>query len=474
MAAVIHDMVIEGGRVVTPAGMIDADIAVTGGRITALGTGFAAAERVSATGLIVTPGGVDPHCHIEQMSGMGVMNADTFETATRSAAMGGTTTSISFAAQGPGQRLADTVADYAARAERGAAIDHAFHISIRDTGVPGFEEDLRALIAAGHRSVKVFTTYDIKLEDAAILDVLRITGEAGALTCIHAETDAILAEARARVLAHGKTAPKHHAEARPRAAEIDAVARMCRFAEVTGAPVMLFHISTAEAVAEITAARARGAPVWAETCPHYLFMTEEVLDKPGLEGAKWMCSPPQRTRSDQAALWRGLASGVLQIVSSDHAPYRFDASGKLSNGADAPFPAIANGLPGLEPRLPLMFDAMVSGGRLGPVAFTEVTAARAARLYGLPGKGAIAPGFDADLVLWDPDRQRTYAADDLHDNVGYNPWEGTTVTGWPVATYLRGQAVMREGEYLGTAGAGRWTLRPGIGTRAADLTGAPA
>ena len=472
MAAVIHDMVIEGGRVVTPAGVIDADIAVTGGRIAAIGTGFAAADRVRAAGLMVGPGGVDPHCHIEQMSGMGVMNADTFETGTRSAAMGGTTTTISFAAQAPGQRLTDTVAEYAARADRGAAIDHAFHISIRDIKVPGFEDDLRALIAAGHRSVKLFTTYDIKLDDAAILEVLRITGAAGALTCIHAETDAILADAKARVLAQGKTAPKHHAEARPRAAEIDAVARMCRFAELTGAPVMLFHISTAEAVAELAVARARGAAVWAETCPHYLFMTQDVLDKPGLEGAKWMCSPPQRTRADQDALWRGLAAGVLQIVSSDHAPYRFDASGKLSNGPDAAFPAIANGLPGLEPRLPLMFDAMVSGGRLGPVAFAEVTSARAARLYGLPGKGAIAPGYDADLVLWDPNRHHTYGTDDLHDNVGYNPWAETTVTGWPVATYLRGQAVMRDGEYLGTPGAGQWIARPGIGTRAADLTGA--
>ncbi len=469
-----YDLVIEGGRVLTSAGVFAADIAIANGKIAALGQGFEAGARVSAKGLIVTPGGVDPHCHIEQLSGMGVMNADTFETATRSAAMGGTTTTISFAAQQKGQRLSETVAGYAARARRGAAIDHAFHISVSDASVPGFKADLRALIAKGHRSIKVFTTYNIMLSDAEILQVLRIAAEAGALTCVHAENDAILAQARDGLLAEGKTAPKYHATARPRAAEIDAVARMCRFAEATGAPIMLFHISTAEAVAEIAAARARGAAIWAETCPHYLFMTEEVLDKPGIEGAKWMCSPPQRTKADQAALWRGLALGHLHLISSDHAPYRFDETGKLSNGADAPFPAIANGLPGLEPRLPLMFDAILGRGHLPPEAFVHLTAKAPAKLYGLPGKGDIAIGMDADLVLWDPDKSHTYGANDLHDNVGYNPWEGTEVTGWPVATYLRGTAIMRDGDYLGTPGAGHWIERPAIGTQTRDLTGDPA
>jgi dihydropyrimidinase len=468
-----YDLVIRGGRVVTGNTVVKADIAVAQGRIAALGSGFDAAEVVDATGFLVTPGGVDPHCHIEQMSGMGLMNADSFETATRSAAMGGTTSLISFAAQARGQPLAEAVSDYAGRAARGAAVDHAFHLLIADPGAPGFDHDLRALIAAGHRSVKLFTTYNIGLDDAGILHVLRIAGEAGALTCIHAENDAIIADARARLLAEGRTRPVDHAASRPRAAEIEAVARMCRLAEVADAPVMIFHVSTAEAVAEIAAARARGAPVWAETCPHYLFQSEAVLDKPGVEGAKWMCSPPQRTVADQDALWAGLAAGHLQIVSSDHAPYRFDETGKFANGPDAPFPAIANGMPGLEVRQPLMFDAMASRGRMGAAGFARLTCDAPATLYGLPGKGRIAPGFDADLVLWDTDRTVTYGADDLHDNVGYNPWQGTSVTGWPVATYLRGEAVMREGDYLGRPGAGRWLPRDRIGCRAGDLTGVP-
>ena len=467
-----YDLVIRGGRAVIGGAVVAADIAVTDGRIAALGQGFDAAETVAAEGLLVTPGGVDPHCHIEQVSGMGLMNADTFESATRAAAMGGTTSLVSFAAQAKGQRLSEAVADYAARAARGAAIDHAFHLLIADPGAPDFDDEPRALIAAGHRSVKLFTTYNIGLDDAAILHVLRIAGDAGALTCIHAENDAIIAEARARLLAAGRTRPVDHAAARPRAAEIEAVARMCRLAEVAAAPVMIFHVSTAQAVAEIAAARARGAPVWAETCPHYLFQTAEVLDRPGMEGAKWMCSPPQRTGSDQAALWAGLAAGHLQLVSSDHAPYRFDDTGKFANGRDAPFPAIANGLPGLEVRQPLMFDAMVGRGRQGAAAFARLTAEAAADLYGLPGKGRIAPGYDADLVLWDSGRAVTYGADDLHDNVDYNPWQGTTVTGWPVATYLRGRAVMREGAYLGRPGAGRWLPRAAIGARPADRAGA--
>lgn len=467
------DMVIKGGQVVTAEAVFDADIAITDGKIAALGVGFDGAEIVDATGLMITPGGVDPHCHIEQLSGMGVMNADTFETATRSAAMGGTTSVISFAAQQKGQRLSETVADYAARADRGAAIDHAFHMILSDTSVPYFEADLLALIAAGHRSIKIFTTYNIMLEDAEILRILALARDAGALTCVHAENDALIAETRAQLMAEGKTAPKHHAACRPRAAEIEAVSRLCHFAKETGAPVMLFHISTAEAAAVIRQARADGAPIWAETCPHYLLMTEDVLDKPGIEGAKWMCSPPQRTNADQAALWQALALGDLQLISSDHAPYRFDETGKLSNGPDAPFPAIANGLPGLEVRLPLMFDAMITRGMLGPEAFVRLTATAPAQLYGLPGKGHIAPGFDADLVLWDPKASRTYGADDLHDNVGYNPWEGTTITGLPVATYLRGEAVMKDGEYLGQPGTGRWLHRAAIGTHPSDLTPQP-
>jgi dihydropyrimidinase len=459
------DLVIRDGRVFTPDGIVEGDLAVVGHRIASVGKPISAAKKeISAQGKLVMPGGVDTHAHIEQMSGMGQWNADTFETATQSAAMGGTTSVISFAAQSDGQPLAETVSEYASRAARGAMIDYAFHITITDTGAPNFDADLGALIAGGHRSLKVFTTYNIQLSDAEILRTFSLARQNGALVCVHAENDAIIAQAKDALIKAGHMTPRDHARSRPRMAEIEAVERICRFAEYLDQPVMLFHISTTEGVAAIRNARARGAPVWAETCPHYLFMTADVLDKPGLEGAKWMCSPPQRTVADQAVLWSALDDGTLSLVSSDHAPYRFDGNGKLAAGQDAGFHQIANGLPGLETRLPLMFDAMVSNGRSGPEAFVQITATTPARLYGLPNKGAIAEGMDADLVIWDPNKKVTYGASDLHDNVGYNPWEGRTIIGWPEHVILRGQTIVKNGEFYGTPGNGQWINRPKLAT----------
>ena len=460
------DLIIRNGKVVTPQGVIEEDVAIAGEKIVSIGEPVARAEQeIDARGCWVMPGGVDPHAHIEQMSGMGVMNADTFETATTSAAMGGTTTVISFAAQAKGQSIRDTVSDYRARATRGAMIDHAFHITVTDTTVPGHEADLGDLIQAGHRSIKVFTTYNIQLSDREILDTMAVARQHGALVCVHAENDAIIARAKEDLIANGQLRPSDHALSHPPMAEIEAVGRMCRFAEYLNQPVMLFHISTAEGAAIVRDARARGVPVWAETCPHYLFMTADILDQPGLEGAKWMCSPPQRSMRDQDALWAALDAGDLDLVSSDHAPYRYDETGKLSEGPDAGFHQIANGLPGLETRLPLMFDAMVSKGKLGAEAFARFTATVPAEIYGLSQKGSIAVGKDADLVIWDPDKHVTYEDNDLHDNVGYNPWVGRSIQGWPVHVVLRGQTLMQDGVFHGTAGSGRWIDRPSLATQ---------
>jgi dihydropyrimidinase len=467
-----YDKVIEGGRVATAEAVFTADIAISGGRIAALGTGLSGSETLDATGLIVTPGGVDPHCHIEQMSGMGLMNADTFETATRSAAMGGTTTGHLL--RRPGQGPAPRRGRRRLCRPGGAGRGHRPRLppDPRRPGGAGFAADLAALIAAGNRSLKVFTTYNIGLDDGEILRALTIARDAGALTCIHAENDAIIAEARARLLAEGRTRPLDHAASRPRAAEIEAVARMCRLAETARAPVIIFHVSTAEAVAEIRRRPRPRRPRLGGDLPPL-----PVSDRGGARPSRHRrarngCARrPQRTKADQDALWAALARGDLQVVSSDHAPYRFDETGKLSAGSDAPFPAIANGMPGLEVRLPLMFDAMVSHGRLGLSKFVDLTATAPARLYGLTTKGHIAPGFDADLTLWDPERTVTYGADDLHDNVGYNPWEGHSVTGWPKHVLLRGRPIVSDGSYLGTPGSGQWLHRDAIGTDPAQITG---
>lgn len=451
------DTIVRGGTVVTPTGTSVQDIAIAGGKIVELGTALShpGAQEIDARGLMVLPGGVDTHCHIEQMSGAGLMNADTFQSATRSAAMGGTTTTVSFAAQHAGQRMRQVVGDYAALAKKGAVIDHAFHMIVADTGNGNLAEDIPALIAEGHRSIKIFTTYaKVRQDDKSILDILALARDAGALVCFHAENDGLIGHMTEKLLAEGKTAPKYHAASHPREAEIEAIDRMCRFAEFTGARIMIFHVSTREGAEIIRQARARGVRVQAETCPHYLFMTVDILESEN--PARFMCSPPQRSADDQAALWEAMVDGTIEVVTSDHAPYRLDASGKFAHGEDAPFNKIANGMPGLETRLPLMFNAMVSEGRTGIEAFAHLTATAPARAFGLDTKGAIAEGFDADLTLWDRDLSYTYGADDLHDNTGYNPFEGVTVKGMPVHVLSRGEMVVENRTLVADAPRGRW------------------
>ncbi len=451
------DTLIRGATVVLDGSVDMVDIGIRDGIITALGTDLNSNAQavVDARGLIALPGGVDTHCHIEQVSGAGLLNADTFESATRSAAMGGTSTVVSFAAQHPGNRIKDVVDAYAGLAGKGSLIDYAFHMIVAETAHGNLEEDIPAMIAQGHRSIKIFTTYDkVRQDDRSILDILAVAKRDGALVCFHAENDGLIRHMTAKLLADGKTAPKYHAASHPRMAEIEAIDRMCRFAEFTGARIMIFHVSTREGAEIVRAAQQRGVRVEAETCPHYLFMTESILeqDRP----ARFMCSPPQRTHDDQEALWDAIADGTISLLTSDHAPYRMDASGKFAHGEDAPFNKIANGMPGLETRLPLMFNAMVSDGRMDLNAFARLTATRPADAFGLTGKGRIAEGYDADIALWDPEVSYTYGANDLHDNVGYNPFEGTTVRGMPVTVYSRGRTVMSNRALEGLPGEGVW------------------
>ena len=453
----MHDVLIEGGLVVTAAETRSVDVAIADGRIAAIGNGLGPATTViDARGRLVMPGGVDTHCHVEQISGAGLMNADTFESATRSALHGGTTTIVSFAAQHPGKRLRQVVNDYQALAANGALIDYAFHVIVSDVSGENLARDLPDLMAEGHRSIKIFTTYDkVRLADEAILDVLWAARSNGALVCFHAENDGLIRWMTRRLLDSGRSAARFHPLSHPRAAEVEALNRMCVFAEFTGQPIMLFHISTREGVEIVHSAQKRGVPVVAETCPHYLFMTADQLNLPGQEAAGLMCSPPQRMQDDQSALWDGLAAGTLQVVSSDHAPYRLDASGKFAHGPEAAFNRIANGMPGLELRLPLMFDAMVSKGRLGAQKFVELTATAPAEIFGLTGKGKLEVGADADLAIWNQEQREKFGANDLHDATGYNPYAGRTVTGWPETVLSRGEVMISNGLACGEAGRGK-------------------
>ncbi|MFM9846096.1 MAG: dihydropyrimidinase [Hyphomicrobiaceae bacterium] len=470
------DCVVRGGRVATAVDVFDADVGIKDGMIAAIGRNLpAGASEIDACGKLVLPGGVDPHAHIEQLSAAGIVNADTFESATTAAAFGGTTTVIPFAAQHIGNNLMTVVDDYVALARKGAIVDYTFHLIIADPTEVTLKEHIPALVPQGHATIKVFMTYDrLQVGDEGLLDILLAARQAQALVCVHAENHGMISWMSKRLVEKGYTAPKYHTISHPRGSEAEAINRLITFAELIDQPIMIFHVSTAEGVETIRQARGRGLKVFAETCPQYLFMTAEDLDKPGMEGAKWMCSPPPRTRADQEAIWQALALGDLQVISSDHAPYAFDATGKLSAGANATFKQIANGLPGVEVRLPLLFDAMVSKGRLGLAKFVELTATAPAKIYNLhPRKGSIAIGSDADLVVWDPNRSVTLAAEMLHDRTGYTPYSGRKVTGWPETVLRRGETIVREGKLAAKPGSGAFLPRTG-GAAAAPLNRATA
>ena len=464
MTEPVYDIVIREGRVATASDVFDADVAITGERIAAIGRGLASGKReINARGKLVLPGGVDSHAHIEQLSAAGIMNADTFESATTSAAFGGTTTVISFAAQHVGMKLPQVLADYHALARRGAVIDYAFHMIIADPTPETLANDIPALVKDGHASIKIFMTYDrLKIDDEPLLDILVAARRSGAMLCAHAENHGIIAWMVKRLLARGYAHPKYHAISHARFSEADAINRLIGMAALVDQPIMIFHVSTAEGAKVIRDARGEGLKVFAETCPQYLFLTAEDLNKPGAEGAKWMCSPPPRSAADQEALWKALALGDLQIVSSDHAPYRFDESGKLRGGPNPDFKQVANGLPGLEVRLPLLFDAMVSKGRLGLEKFVDLTATAPAKIYNLhPRKGSIAVGADADIAIWDQAREVTLSDARMHDLAGYTPYAGRTVRGWPVTVLSRGRVVIADERMMAEPGSGRFIARTG-------------
>ncbi|HWX62948.1 dihydropyrimidinase [Bradyrhizobium sp.] len=459
-----YDLIIRGGRVGTATDVFEADVAISGETIAAVGRGLGLARReIDARGRLVLPGGVDSHCHIEQLSAAGIMNADTFESATTSAAFGGTTTVISFAAQHVGMQLAQVLEDYHALARKGAVIDYAFHMIIADPTKDTLARDLPALIKQGHGSIKIFMTYDrLKIDDEPLLDILVAAREGGAMLCAHAENHGIISWMVKRLLARGYTDPRYHAISHARFSEAEAFNRLIGMAALVDQPIMIFHVSTAEGAKVIRHARGQGLKVFAETCPQYLFLTADDLDRPGVEGTKWMCSPPPRRVDDQEALWTALALGDLQTISSDHAPYRFDETGKLRAGPNPNFKQVANGLPGLEVRLPLLFDAMVSNGRLGLEKFVELTATAPAKIYNLhPRKGSMAVGADADIAIWDPSRRVTLSDGVVHDRAGYTPYAGRTVQGWPVTVLSRGRAIVDNGKLSAVPGSGQFLSRSG-------------
>lgn len=461
------DLVIRGGTIATASDVMKADLGISGGRIVAMADGLGdAREIIDATGRLVLPGGIDAHCHLDQpqapgLAAKGAVMADGFRTGSISAACGGTTTIVPFCVQHRGDSVMAAVADYHRRAEGQAGIDYAFHLIVSDPTAAVLGQELPALIQRGYTSLKVYMTYEaMQLSDRQILDVLETAREHRAIVLVHAENHEIIGWLSDRLETMGNTRPRDHARSRPLAVEREATHRALTLGEIAGVPLVIVHISGGDPLDEVRRARARGLTVIAETCPQYLLLTQDDLDMPDLEGAKAMCSPPPRDTAAQAALWRGIEDGTVDIVNSDHAPYRFDGEGKLKAGPRASFRAIANGIPGLETRLPILFSEGVMTGRIDLPRFVALTSTNNAKLYGLyPRKGTIAIGSDADLAIWDPEKRVTISNDILHHNVDYTPFEGLEVQGWPVTVLSRGEVVAHDGAWVGASGRGRFVER---------------
>ena len=453
-----HDLIVRGGRVATAAGSFNAAIAVRDGRIVALGEDLGGAEQViDAGGRLVTPGGVDAHCHFDQPTGDGSVMADDFRTGSIAAACGGTTTIIPFAAQMKGGSLRAAVTDYHQRADGKAVIDYAFHLIVADPTASVLGQELPALIEDGYTSFKIYMTYDdLKLNDRQILDVLTVARDQRAMTMVHAENTDVIGWLTDGMLAKGQTAPIYHALSRPPLGEREATHRAVTLAELAEVPILIVHVSSGLAAEQIRLAQSRGLEIMGETCPQYLFLTADDLDHP--DGAKCICSPPPRDPENQEAIWRGLANGTFQVFSSDHAPFRFDdPKGKYVAGKDAPFTKVPNGIPGVETRLALLLSEGVLKGRIKLEQFVAVTATNPARIYGLEGrKGAIQVGADADIVVWDTDTTRTLTNDMLHHNVDYTPYEGMTLNAWPDVVLSRGEIVAEAGEAKAAPGRGQF------------------
>jgi len=442
---------IRNGTVVTATGVLAGDVLIEDETVAEVAPRLEAdADRTyDATGKLVIPGGIDVHTHLDMPYG-DTTSADDFASGTIAAAFGGTTSIVDFAVQSPGGTLHQALDTWMAKARDKAAIDYGFHMIVTDLPLAA-EREMDELIAEGVTSFKLFMAYPGRLmvDDATIFRALLRTAENGGTVMMHAENGGVIEVLTKRALAAGKTEPRQHALTRPALAEAEATHRAIALAEMAGAPIYIVHVSAAEAVDEVAAARARGLGVCAETCPQYLFLTAECEDE------KYVMSPPLRDRRSQERLWRALAADELQVVATDHCPFWM----KDKRGRED-FTKIPGGAPGIETRMSLLFDGGVVGGRFGVERFVELTATNPAKLFGLsPRKGTIAPGSDADIVVWDPERETTLSARAHHMRVDYNPYEGRVVKGVAETVLSRGRAVIEGGAFVGRPGAGQFLRR---------------
>jgi len=458
------DSIIVNGRVATATDTYTSDVAISEGKISAIGQSLPrenAGKIIDAAGKFVFPGGIDVHTHLDMPFG-GTTSADDFETGTRAAAFGGTTTLIDFAIQYKGQTLRTAFDTWMRKAAGKAVCDYAFHCIITDLADAQLDE-MNALVREGVTSFKLFMAYPgvFMLDDASIFKALRATAKNGGLVCMHAENGGAIDVLVQQAVAEGKRAPKYHALTRPTTAEAEAVSRAIALAEMAGAPVYIVHLSCNEALEKVREARDRGLPVYAETCPQYLYLSLDNFDAPGFEGAKYVFTPPLREKWHQEKLWNGLKTDHLQVVSTDHCPFCFKEQKELGRND---FTKIPNGGPGVEHRMSLIYSGGVAQGRFSVNRFVEMVSTTPAKLFGLyPRKGTIAVGSDADLVLWDPHEDYTISAKTHHMRVDYSMFEGFKVRGNARDVYSRGELIVSGGNFVGKPGRGKYLRREARG-----------
>jgi dihydropyrimidinase len=452
-------LLIRNGTIVTATDLYKGDVFVERDVVTAIGTSLPmqADTVIDASDRYVIPGGIDCHTHLDMPFG-GTTSADDFESGTMAAAFGGTTSIVDFAIQYRGQTLHHAWDTWMKKAGGKAVIDYGFHMIMTEL-TDQTEAEMDALVGQGVTSFKLFMAYPgvFMLDDASIFRAMMRTGKNGGTICMHAENGGVIDVLVKKALAEGKTAPKYHALTRPARAEGEATHRAIALAEIADVPVYIVHLSAAEALEMVTEARDRGLPAYAETCPQYLFLSYDNYEEPGFDGAKYVMSPPLRPRETQDRLWRGLAFNDLQAISTDHCPFCMKEQKVL--GKDD-FSKIPNGAPGIETRMSLVYDGGVRTGRISLNRFVELTATSPAKIFGLfPRKGTIAPGSDADIVIFDPNRTMRLSAKTHHMKVDYNPYEGREVTGATDTVVSRGKIVIENGKFVGRAGSGVFLKR---------------
>lgn len=456
----MSDKVLAGGTVVTAEASFRADVAIEGERIAAVGVDLPTdgAEVIDVSGALLMPGFIDGHTHLDMPFG-GTVTADDWDTGTAAAVAGGTTTIVDFSLQDINGTLAEAVETWQGKAEGRARIDYGFHVAITNL-TDAVKQEIPALPGLGVSTIKIFMAYKgtpLFTADEDLFEALQIAREAGVLVLVHAENGDVIAKLQSEALARGDVEPKWHGLTRPELVEAEATNRAIRLAELADTPLLVVHVSCAAALEEIRRAHARGSTIYGETCPQYFVFSDADLAREGFEGAKYVCSPPLRDPSNRPALWRGLQAGDLQIFGSDHCSFNY--RGQKEMGRDD-FTLIPNGLPGLEERPSTLWTEGVRGGHISEQLFVAVLSTNQARVHGLAGrKGAIAPGADADIVVWDPDLTINVTQSNRHANVDYTPYEGLTLHGGPADVYIRGAHAFSDGEVLAAPGSGRFVER---------------